>query len=486
VTTTTASPQSRDSLQEVHDGVRADFQTYASEIARRRRWRSGYLSELIRRYRFYVEPGSTVLEVGVGTGDLLSALGASRGVGVDVSPEMIEIARASHPELELHHAPAEDLGMLEGPFDYIVLSDLTVHVYDILVFLQGLGRLCHQRTRLVLNFHSRLWQPVLHLLASLGLAHKHYRTNWVTAQDMRNLLRIAGYEIVKVDRSTLVPANVPLLSTLANRFLFRIPLLNHLCLVNWIVARPRMALASPSTLTVSVICPCRNEAGNVKNIVQRVPAMGRQTELIFIEGGSTDATLEAIQEEVLHQRGNVHLKVFKQTGVGKSDAVRLGFSKAGGDVLMILDADLTVQPEDLPAFLAVLASGEGEFVNGSRLVYPMNDQAMRFLNLLGNKFFALCFSYILSQPIRDTLCGTKVLVRRDYERIAQGRSYFGEFDPFGDFDLLFGASKLNLKIIELPVRYRERVYGSTNIRRFRDGWVLLRMGWFGLRRFKFI
>jgi glycosyltransferase involved in cell wall biosynthesis len=166
--------------------------------------------------------------------------------------------------------------------------------------------------------------------------------------------------------------------------------------------------------------------------------------------------------------------------------VRLGFQHAQGDILMILDADLTVPPEDLPRFYNALYKGRAEFINGVRLVYPMEKEAMRFLNLLGNKFFSLVFSWLLGQPIKDTLCGTKALWKTDYERIAANRSYFGDFDPFGDFDLLFGAAKLNLKIIEVPIRYRERTYGTTNISRWKHGWLLLRMVFFALRRIKFV
>jgi glycosyltransferase involved in cell wall biosynthesis len=171
-------------------------------------------------------------------------------------------------------------------------------------------------------------------------------------------------------------------------------------------------------------------------------------------------------------------------GIGKGDAVRKGFAAATGDVLMILDADLTVPPEDLPKFFEALTSGKGEFINGTRLVYPMERQAMRTLNHLGNKFFSLAFTWLLEQRFRDTLCGTKVLFRRDYERIAANRHYFGDFDPFGDFDLIFGASRLNLRIVEVPVRYRERTYGVTNISRFRHGWLLLRMCLVAFRKLK--
>jgi len=213
--------------------------------------------------------------------------------------------------------------------------------------------------------------------------------------------------------------------------------------------------------------------------------MGANTELILVEGHSKDDTLEAIQREMAARPGQACI-LLRQSGTGKGDAVRMGFAHASGDILMILDADLTVPPEVLPRFYEALVSGHGEFVNGVRLVYPMERQAMRFLNLVGNKLFSWAFSWLLGQPIKDTLCGTKVLWRGDYKRIAAHRAYFGDFDPFGDFDLLFGAAKQNLKIVDLPVRYRERRYGTTNIQRWKHGWLLLRMTLFALWRLKLV
>src|SRR5262249_37179114 len=271
---------------------------------------------------------------------------------------------------------------------------------------------------------------------------------------------------------------------LCNRFLCKLWPLRHLALANFVIARPapKSSAAAPK---VSVIVPARNESGNIAAIFERTPHMGRETELIFVEGHSTDDTLARIESE-MHAHSEMCSNLFRQTGKGKGDAVRLGFAKATGDVLMILDADLTVPPEDLPRFYEVLVQGKGDFINGVRLVYPMERQAMRFLNLLGNKFFSLAFSWLLGQPIKDTLCGTKVLWKHDYEAIAANRAYFGDFDPFGDFDLIFGAVKLNLKLADVPIRYRERTYGATNIQRWKHGWLLLKMVVFAARRLKFV
>ncbi|MEX2449962.1 MAG: glycosyltransferase family 2 protein [Rhodospirillales bacterium] len=183
---------------------------------------------------------------------------------------------------------------------------------------------------------------------------------------------------------------------------------------------------------------------------------------------------------------NWDIKCTQQDGKGKGDAVWKGFDMARGDILMILDADLTVRPEDLPKFYRVIASEKGEFVNGTRMVYSMEGGAMRFLNYLANWTFAKIFSYLLNQRFTDTLCGTKVLRKSAYEKIKQNRSYFGDFDPFGDFDLIFGASKLSQKIVEVPVRYASRSYGTTQISRFRHGVLLLRMVVFAFFKLKAI
>jgi len=236
---------------------------------------------------------------------------------------------------------------------------------------------------------------------------------------------------------------------------------------------------------VSVVVPARNEAGNIPKIIERTPVMGAETELIFVEGGSKDDTRGTIERAIADYRGPLKLSVYGQTGKGKGDAVRVGFREATGDILMILDADMTVPPEDLPKFYDVMVGGLSDYVQGTRLVYPMEAEAMRFLNKLGNIGFSKLFTYLLNQPLKDTLCGTKVLWAQDYERLAANRAYFGDFDPFGDFDLIFGASKLNLKILEIPIRYRDRTYGETNISRFRHGWLLLQMSAVAATKLKF-
>ncbi|MFB0533935.1 MAG: glycosyltransferase [Anaerolineae bacterium] len=461
------------------------WDTVASQMDTWTGWGGYYHRWLTQVYQSLVAPGLRVLEVGCGKGDLLAALKAAVGVGVDFSREMIRRAAQRYPNLHFIQADAHALCLGE-PFDVIILSDLVNDLWDVQTVLEQIRPLTTPRTRIILNSYSRLWELPLLLSAKLGLAKPNLYQNWLTVEDIANLLNLADMEIIRSWTEILWPLPIPVLDTFLNRFVIKLWPFRALALTNFIVARPR---PQPQPLDkepwVSVVVPARNEAGHIPQIFERVPEMGQGTELVFVEGHSKDNTY-AVIEKAIADHPERPSQLLRQTGVGKGDAVRLGFAQAQGEVLMILDADLTVPPEGLPRFYEALLTGKGEFINGVRLVYPMEKDAMRFLNLLGNKFFSLAFSWLLGQPIKDTLCGTKVLWKSDYEKIAANRAYFGEFDPFGDFDLIFGAIKLNLKIVDLPIRYRERTYGTTNIHRWKHGWLLLKMVLFAARRIKFV
>lgn len=452
--------------------------------AARTSWGGLYRERVRTTYRHLIPEGACVLELGCARGDLLAALKPAKGVGVDFCPEAIESARVAHPELEFVPADAHNLSLGQITFDYIVVSELVNDLWDVQAVLTRLKPYCSGHTRLVFNFHSHLWSVPLRIARRLGVATPTLPQNWLTRHDMENLLEIAGFQALRSWQEVVAPLPVPLLSRWANVYLAPLWPFRYFAMANFMIARP-VHVAPPVTAAVSVIVAARNEAGHIEELMSRIPDMGGSTEIIFVEGNSTDNTYEVIQEAIAaHPERRCVL--LKQPGKGKGDAVRAGFSAATGDILMILDADITVPPEDLPRFRELLVSGAAEFVNGVRLVYPMEDEAMRFANLIGNKFFSWAFSWLLGQPIRDTLCGTKVLWRRDYDRIARNRPYFGDFDPFGDFDLLFGAARLNLRIMEVPIRYRARRYGETNISRWRHGWLLLKMVVFAARRIKFI
>jgi SAM-dependent methyltransferase len=448
---------------------------------------AGYYRRLAEIYRYLVPAGSRVLELGCGRGDLLAALEPSLGVGIDFAPELLKRAAQSHPHLRFVQG---DVGKfsLNTKFDYVILSDLINDLWDVQTAIERLASVCTPATRVIINTYSRLWEQPLRIAARIGVANPTLSQNWLTLADVDNMLALSGFEVVRQWQEVLFPPALPLLAPLCNRYLVKLWPFRHLALTNFIVAslgpEAWMQSRGPEPV-VSVIVPARNESGNIENIVRRVPEMGAGTEIVFVEGNSRDDTYAAI-EAAIARHPERRMRLLRQSGAGKGDAVRLGFAEAQGGVLMILDADLTVAAEDLPRFYRALRSGRGEFINGVRFVYPMEKQAMRFLNFLGNKFFSLAFSWLLGQNVKDTLCGTKVLSRADYDTIAANRSYFGDFDPFGDFDLIFGAAKLDLKIVDMPVRYHERTYGPTNIQRWRHGMLLLRMFGFALRRLKFV
>ncbi len=469
--------------------VRQDHWNHVARTCVRDRGVGKYYHRRVARILQQIIPrGQRVLELGCGRGDLLAALDPSTGIGVDFSYEMLALARMRHPDLtfieaDVHEIP--DHPAFAQPFDFIVLSDLVNDLWDVQETLEKLRKYCTPRTRIVLNIFSNLWQMPLRFAERFKLKEPTLLQNWLLVNDVAALLRLAGFELIRHWEELLWPITTPLWDGLCNRYLVRLWPFRHGGMSHFIVARPAPPAEPQSLPIVSVVVPARNEAGNVEAIFARTPEMGGGTELIFVEGGSSDDTYGAI-ERAIAAHPERRTKLLKQTGKGKGDAVRLGFANASGEVLMILDADLTVPPEDLPRFYRAIHSGKAEFVNGVRLVYPMEGQAMQMLNLIANKCFGIAFTWLLGQSLKDTLCGTKVLRRSEYEKIVANRAYFGDFDPFGDFDLLFGAAKLNLAMLDLPVRYRQRVYGTTNIQRFRHGWLLVRMTLFAARRLKFV
>jgi SAM-dependent methyltransferase len=464
------------------------FESLAKKWVKYRKRTSYYWDSISRYCNYFIPEDSKILEVGCGTGELLAAVKGREKTGIDFCKPLIKQAKEAYPSIHFVHMEAENITLNET-YDVIILSNLVGVLDDIEHVFNELQKVSHEKTRIIVTYYNRLWEPIIKLAEFLRIKRRTPEQNWLSNLDIANLLDLAGFEAYKRNRSMFIPYNIPLISLIANRFLSRLPLLNALALNQFVFARP-----TPSTLqktelqskySVSVVIPARNESGNIEAAIQRVPNMGKETEIIFVEGNSTDDTWETIQlmyEKYKHQRP---LQIMQQDGKGKGDAVRKGYDAAKGDILMILDADLTVPPEDLPKFYKAIANGKGEFINGVRLVYPMEKKAMRLLNTIGNNFFSRLFSWILETPIKDTLCGTKVMFRKDYLKLAANRKFFGEFDPFGDFDLLFGAYKLNLKIIDLPIRYKERKYGDTNISRFSHGLILLRMSMFAAAKIKF-
>ena len=435
-----------------------------------------------RFYAFIIPPGNTVLHINCKTGNILHAIKGTQKVGIDTDSHCISRARSQYPGIEFI---CGNLAALKDhqPFDYIILSSATMEVDDIQELFESLHAVCHERTRIVIDTYSCLWEPLLRITQKLGLRRGTPLKNWISQKDLANFLHLANFEPVTQGRQLLLPCYIPLISRIVNGFFAPLPLINKLCLNNWIIARPQQLRKSLDDVTVSVIVPCRNEAGNVEAAITRTPLMGKHTEFIYVEGNSKDDTLKEIQR-VQAAYPDRDISWYVQDGKGKGDAVRKGFDRARGDILLILDGDLTTPPEEMPKFVQALVAGKGEFINGSRLIYGMEDEAMRFCNMVANHGFAIGFSWLLGQPIKDTLCGTKVLYKHDYEKIVAHRSFFGEFDPFGDFDLLFGAAKQNMKIVDMPIHYKNRSYGTTQISRWRSGVMLLYMSWIAFKKFK--
>lgn len=441
-----------------------------------------YRRILAHYYNLLIPPSASVLEVGCGSGELLSLIRAKKKAGIDISAEQIALARDQVPDAEFWVQAGETFALPGRTFDYILISETTNLAADVQQMFQRIRSAATADSRLLINSYSSLWRPLVWLATRLGLRSKQPESSWLGKEDVRALLHLSDWEFIRAECRIICPLELMGLERLLNRLVA--PILPPFCFCFFSVARPK-GKPFTSRKTVSVVVPARNEAGNIEAAVARTPQLGEWMELIFVEGNSTDNTWVEIQR-VKAANHDKRIKVLQQSGKGKGNAVREGFAVAEGEILMILDADLTVPPEELPKFYDAIVGNRCEFANGSRLVYPMDKQAMRFLNLCANKTFSVLFTWLLGQPLKDTLCGTKVLTKTNYERIAANRPYFGDFDPFGDFDLLFGASKLNLKILDVPIRYKERIYGRTNIQRWKHGWLLLQMVGFAATKLKFV
>ena len=470
--TKTWGPQALEAVRQASRELQSATAMSRDQYIRRNRY---FYNRIKRLLRFIVEPAKRVLEIRTETGHMLAAVEPSYGVGVDISEKMVACAAQQHPALRFVRCDPEELD-LDETFDYILFN----HIFDTVDILRAFERVhrhCHAGTQLVVVNYNHLWQPLLELASSVGLRSRLVEPNWVSENDIRNFLKLAGFRPVRKHRLILLPKWIPLISDVINGFFARLPGLRRLCLMQVIVARPIEPVKPEEDLAVSVVVPCRNEFGNVQSAVERIPQMGKHTEILFCDDKSTDGTADEVKRmQALHPEKDIRL--LAGPGICKAENVWTGFRAAHGDVLMILDADLTVMPEELPAFLHALATSRGDFVNGSRLVYPMRQGAMKFANTLGNKFFGVVFSFLLDQRLKDTLCGTKVLWRSDWLRMEPNIGRWGLRDLWGDYELLFGASKLHLEIVEVPVHYQERLHGVTKMTRvFANGMRMLRICW---------
>lgn len=441
-----------------------------------------YYGQIYRLLGLIVPPGKRVLQIGCLTPDFLDAVKPSAGLGLDASEELLAFARARFPHLAFGK-PDDAIVEEQAPFDYVIITNINDEV-DPIAALRALHRVIDGRTRVIIHHYNHLWEPIIRITERIGMKFPLPQQNWLSTGDIRNILKLCDFEPLQVHRTVLMPKYVPLLSALINGLFARIPGLARLNMINLTVARPLKPEGDAPKRSVSVIVPCRNEVGNVAAAVERMPELGLHTEIVFCDDKSTDGTADEVRRlQALHPQRDI--KLYEGPAICKALNVRTGFDRAEGDILMILDADLTTMPEELPYFYDAIASGKAEFVNGTRFVFPMEGVAMRPLNILGNRFFSAMFSMILGQRISDTLCGTKVLWRRDWPAIRDLSGSWGTDDRWGDYDLLFGAAKLQLHIVDLPVHYQERFSGETKMTgRFRNGAIMLRMCWAAFRKFK--
>ena len=446
-----------------------------------------YHRSILKFYRMCIHADSKVLELGCATGDLIGNLRPSMGVGVDISDEMTGIAQSKYPGIQFICKNAEEFET-ETRFDYIILSGIAGSLENIQVLLEKAQKWSGTDTRIFIDFYNPLWYPWIKLGEKTGLKMPEKTRNWLSVDDLENFLYISGYQVIKRKYLLFFPKYIPVITYILNNFIGNLPFLRRLSLNHIVVARPARPVENPEEKKCSVVITCRDEEGNIEGLVTRIPKMGRNTEIIFVEGHSRDNTVAQINE-MIAKYPEKDIKMLKQKGIGQGDAFRYGFDEAEGDFVIWLEADLTTPPEEAIHFWNAYLKNQGEYVNGSRFIYKMERSAMPFFNFLGNRFFGILFTGLLKQRFTDTLCGFKAISKKNYLKIRKQIDFFGDFDPFGDFELIFGAIKNNLKVAEIPVHYQPRQYGESKaygqsfFSFMKHAWLLIRMSYIAFKKF---
>lgn len=458
-----------------HNGsIRKHFDRLADDYLELKRRNRYYNDTLIRWCRSLVPPGRKVLDVGCGRGEVLEAVSPREGLGIDLSQTMSDRAAADHPGLSFRPCAIEDFSGEAGSFDAVLCINTLEYTWDVGVVLDRIHAALRDNGRVLIVTGNPLWSPIFQLASAMGLRVPECERLFLTSRDLRNMLRLHGFETVYDKMGLVMPKRIPLVSGFLNWLFPRIPGLDLLCSTQLMAARK--VPPARKDYSVSIIVPCHNEAGNVERCVKETRKLGLRTELIFVDDGSTDGTAEAIRPDL---NPELEVKVIRYSpNRGKGHAVKVGFDAASGDILMVLDADLTTHPSELQPLYEAFAAGRAEFVNCTRFIYRTELHAVRFANYIGNKVFAILVSLVMEARVSDTLCGTKAMFRRDYEHMTMGR------DPWGDYDLLFGAAQARLVICELPVHYRERTAGRSKMKTLQHTVNLLRMCWNGFRQVK--
>ncbi len=457
-------PTFEERMREHNEATRSHFEALAPDYDRLKRRNEYYNDYLIKWCRALVPPGRRVLEVGSGRGDVLSAVLPSEGIGIDLSPAMTRLAAEAFPDLEFRTQAIEDFEG-RGDVDVALMINTLEYAYDAGLVLDRIRAALRDNGKLLISTANPIWSPIFKTASRLNLRIPDCKRLFLTNKDVVNLLQLHGFEVTYENMALLMPKGGGLAAGALNWTASRTPYLRHLSSTQLIMARK--VPEKRREYSVSLIIPCHNEVGNVDRCVREVRKLGTRTEVIFVDDGSTDGTADAIEPS---HNPNVETRVISyKPNEGKGNAVRRGFDAATGDILMILDADLTTHPEELGPLYEAFAEGRAEFVNCTRLVYPMDNAAMKFANYVGNKMFTIAVSLIMGARVSDTLCGTKAMFRWDYEHMTLGR------DPWGDYDFLFGAAQQRLVIRELPVHYRDRVFGMSKMAATKHTMNLLRM-----------
>jgi SAM-dependent methyltransferase len=468
-----------------------NLRTFYNKIAKNRKkyyYRNRFYHRSILKYfSMCIPKGSTVLELGCGTGDLIGQLHPSTGVGVDISDSMISIGQQKYPSIQFvcENAEAFETDMV---FDYIIFSGIVGSVDNIQILLEKAMKWSSTDTRIFIDFYNPLWHPIIKLGEKIGLKMPELTKNWLSVDDLENFLYISGYQVIKRKYLMVFPKYIPVITYILNKIIGNLPIIRRLSLNNIVIARPANPLPEPETKKCSVVITCRDEEGNIEGLVTRMPRMGLNTEIIFVEGHSRDNTV-AVIEEMIRKYPEKDIKMLKQKGIGQGDAFRYGFDEANGDFVIWLEADLTTPPEEAIHFWNAYINNQGEYVNGSRFIYKMERSAMPLFNFLGNRFFGILFTTLLKQRFTDTLCGFKAISKKNYIKIRKQIDFFGDFDPFGDFELIFGAIKNNLKVAEIPVHYHPRQYGESKaygqsfFSFMKHAWLLIRMSYIAFKKF---
>lgn len=435
-----------------------------------------YYEELYCLHEWLVENNKRVLDIGCGTGNLLSRVKPKEGVGIDFSFEMVKIASQKFPEFNFQVMDGQHLEF-NRKFDYILMSNLVGYVDDVWQTFRSLRSVCHERSRIVITNYNYFWQPVMALAEKLGRKMPDRIQNWLPQEFIEHFLYLNGFTVVKKGKFLHLPLKLGGLAKILNRLFAQIPLLNSLALIEYLVAQPVfLHEKTPTHKSVTVIVPTHQEMGNVDTIVDLMPQIGDKTELIFVNLPGTDGTADKIKQRMKSYTGKLKIKYLEQSAkTGKIGALRLGVKAASGEIILIYDADVTVPPQDLIKLYLALVEKKSDIINGTRLVYPTEKGAMRFINHLGNLIFARLFTWTLGQHFTDTLCGSKGFWKKDFLEFEKTKIPIDNLDRYGDFYLLMGAYRRNLKIAEVPVRYKTRRYGDTKLNRVLNGWQFLRI-----------